>query len=186
MRKKFIGLAMAGMLFGMNGTACATLIVQGTVNYAGAERMLIYDSDQDITWLDYSHGGEMWRDQNGWAETDLTFNIGSITYTDWRQPEFGELMHLFSADHAWQEPESPFQNLLLTEYWSGSEASYAPGHFYCITGNGGYGIAGEDYIKLGLAVIDGRISQPVPEPATMLLLSTGIASLVGTRLKRKK
>lgn len=48
-----------------------------------------------------------------------------------------------------------------------------------ITDNDGVNTLAVDHLQYGVAA-------PVPEPATMLLLGTGIAGLASTRLKRKK
>ncbi len=62
------------------GAARATLITESvTVNYSGAERNLIYDTDLDITWLDYSNDNDTWDNQVAWAG-GLSFDIGGITY----------------------------------------------------------------------------------------------------------
>jgi len=46
---------------------------------------LIYDSDFDITWYDYSHAVDTWQNQMDWASA-LTVNFEGIDYSDWRLP----------------------------------------------------------------------------------------------------
>ena len=66
-------------------TAQASLTLQGSVIYDGAARNLIYDSDLNLTWLDYSHGLASWSNQVTWASgLSLTFN--GTTFDDWRLP----------------------------------------------------------------------------------------------------
>ncbi|NOZ69462.1 MAG: DUF1566 domain-containing protein [Deferribacteres bacterium] len=46
---------------------------------------LIYDTDLDITWYDYSSDPDTWQSQAEWADT-LSVTFGINTYTDWRLP----------------------------------------------------------------------------------------------------
>ena len=84
-----------------------------------------------------------------------------------------------------------FQNLLTGQwdwYWSGTERGERLDYawdFY-IT----YGYQGDHpkrYYGSGLAIRSGEVSTaPIPEPTTILLFGTGIAGLVGSRLRRRK
>ena len=62
-------------------TAHAALVNRGTdIN----GNRLIYDSDLNITWYDYSNYAS-WQNQINWAST-LTVNFGGTIFDDWRLP----------------------------------------------------------------------------------------------------
>jgi len=46
---------------------------------------LIYDSDLDVTWYDYTNSHDTWQNQINWA-SGLTVNFGDNIYDDWRLP----------------------------------------------------------------------------------------------------
>ena len=46
---------------------------------------LIYDSDLDLTWYDYTNGVDSWQNQLNWASS-LDIYFDGIHYTDWRLP----------------------------------------------------------------------------------------------------
>ncbi len=80
MRKLILVIAI--LLFS-SSVANATLINRG-MDTAG--NRLIYDTDLDITWYDFSKTMDTWDNQVAWA-TGLSVTHGSNTYTDWRLPE---------------------------------------------------------------------------------------------------
>ncbi len=84
-RALLAGVTICAMMIGMTVTANATLIVDGRVNYAGADRQLIYDTDLNITWLDYTSEGMNWAPQKAWAD-NLSLTINGIVFDDWRLP----------------------------------------------------------------------------------------------------
>ena len=60
------------------------LIGQGTSTHGTYN--LIYDTDLDITWYDYTTSTEAyWQEQMDWA-AGLSVTFGNNTYTDWRLP----------------------------------------------------------------------------------------------------
>lgn len=81
-----------------------------------------------------------------------------------------------------------FDNLIARWYWSGTEC--APNSDSAWDFNM---TSGEQYNRYkttyyyGLALLSGQVSaaDPVPEPATLLLISTGIAGFAGYRRKRR-
>lgn len=72
-------LAMV-MLFSMQ--AHADLYIRGTDDLGNR---LIYDSDFNITWYDYTRNYDYWDDQMAWASS-LAVNSGGNILTGWRLP----------------------------------------------------------------------------------------------------
>ncbi|MBI5055944.1 MAG: hypothetical protein HZB61_04940 [Nitrospirae bacterium] len=62
--------------------AQAALQVRGTDNLGN---QLIYDSDLNITWYDYTNYLDTWQNQINWASV-LTVDFGGNIYDDWRLP----------------------------------------------------------------------------------------------------
>jgi len=98
MRKKLLaGLVLVLFVFGLTGTAGASLVTIGTATYGGADYKLIWDNDNNgnsIVWLDYTNAGADWSTQTTWAaglNGNLTYHIDA-TYTvtwdsAWRLPD---------------------------------------------------------------------------------------------------
>ena len=130
-------------------------------------------------------------------------NDGDYSYTSGYNLANSEMGHLFytelgnlgywAIDGSFPQPgwgldhTGDFDNLVAAWYWSGTE--YADDSDFAWQFHMGVGYQNWDGTGLydGLAVRSGQISaaDPVPEPATMLLFSTGLAGLAALKRKRK-
>ncbi len=121
--------------------------------------------------------------------------LGRLGYRD----TFGNIQ----SEYGSSQNDRQFYNLVPSWYWSGTEYTNIPGYAWAFylgynrpIGNGGYGDQGSGYqdwyyqgsLGYGLALRSGQVSvaDPVPEPATILLLGTGIAGLAGGNRRRRK
>lgn len=82
MKRIFISVFVIALLLGFSMQAHAVLQNLGTDSLGNR---LIYDTDLDITWYDYTNAGDSWSNQVAWASS-LSVTFGTITYTDWRLP----------------------------------------------------------------------------------------------------
>ena len=84
------------ILISCSVTAYADLFNRGTDD---AGNRLIYDSDLNITWYDYTNSFDTWQNQVGWAST-LSVSGGSLleTYDNWRLPASLEAPWFFGFD----------------------------------------------------------------------------------------
>lgn len=82
MKKLLIFLFAFTMGLGSSLQAHAGLFNRGTDS---SGNQLIYDSNFNITWYDYTQTSDTWQNQMNWASA-LTVDFGGSTYDDWRLP----------------------------------------------------------------------------------------------------
>jgi hypothetical protein len=77
------------------GQANAALINRGTDSLGNR---LIYDTDLDVTWYDFSNAGNTWQNQMDWASS-LVVIFNSVPITGWRLPATvdGRMVHDYTG-----------------------------------------------------------------------------------------
>ena len=198
MRKITIILTMVIGL-AVSGSAKATLIDRGSG--------LIYDSDQDITWLKNANlAGTTfnWQGAVDWAD-DLVFGgfddwrlpitvqpdttcSGQVTYSGFPTQGFGvgctgsEMGRLFNVDGISSASQGLFTDVQSGQwYWSGTLFAPDPdnGAWNFLFDLGDQSTGGKaGAVNFAWAVRPGDVlATPTPEPSTILLLASGLAGL---------
>ncbi|MDY6990728.1 MAG: DUF1566 domain-containing protein [Thermodesulfobacteriota bacterium] len=189
---------LMALVFGVVASANAALVDRG-----GG---LIYDPDFDITWLQDTNYAQTsgydsddvmtWYEAMAWAE-DLEF----AGYDDWRLPDAhnsdgsgpdlgynvtdSELGHIYYTElgnsaYGPLENTGPFQNLTtVDDYWTRTEQSVPLVWVFDFDGGHQFYL-GKGATNHAWAVRDGD-SWPVPIPAAVWLLSSGLIGLVGIK-----
>lgn len=205
MKKVFMFLFVFVVLLVFSLQAYAELILRGTdIN----GNRLIYDTDFNITWYDYTKSVDYWQNQMNWADA-LSVTFGSNTYTDWRLPatitqdcegynctnsemghlyytELGNVSYTYSSSSYGLSNKGDFQKLLSNSYWSGTEYAantVAAGYFGNYLGDQGFD---NKYLwRYAIAVRPGDVAV-VPEPVSMILFGIGGVVLGARRIMKRQ
>lgn len=99
-KKYWVGMTVLGLMaLGLSGPAHADLELSGMAtmhNVAGSYK-LIYDTDLDITWLDYRQEKAAWSSQQSWA-ANLSLTVNGVTYDNWRLPASADGAFVYGTD----------------------------------------------------------------------------------------
>ncbi len=213
MKRILFSLLVLLVTFALVTPAHALMINRGTGVSTHGSYNLIYDTDFDITWYDFSRALQInttgnWTFQNNWADA-LTVNFGGVDYDDWRLPTAfnsngsgpgagtdvtdSEMGHLYYTElgntaGGGLANTGDFQDLQSDFfYWSGTETSFVTSawHFNFSTGNQNHANKEQIITTYALAVRSGDVAA-VPEPTTVALLGIGLAGMVAYGVKRRR
>jgi len=208
MKKRIAILAI--LFIAISFQANAELFNRGTDSLGNR---LIYDSDLNITWYDYTHWGNggwgqsgTWQYHTDWAST-LSVNFNGEVYDDWRLPltfddscmtyncinsELGNLFYIELGNKAYPNQgfglsnTGDFQQLYEGPYWSATEySSNVDQVWYFDTYWGDQHVNFKNGGMYAIAVRSGDVTV-VPEPISSTLFLIGAGVLAGRRYFRKK
>ncbi len=94
MKKIFFILSAVVIVSGFSMQAHAALYNRGTDSLGN---QLIYDSDLNITWYDYTKSYDTWQPQMDWASA-LTVNFGGTILSGWHLPTTVDGPYVFGYD----------------------------------------------------------------------------------------
>ena len=152
----------------------ATLRYQWLVNGQGSYSAILSGTKSDIpqtyhyddnSWLSTHHSwsGSEVIESNTWLYTEVKFNETGYDYTV-SYSGYGGNDFLFGT-RAYNNGSTTWNNLADAHFWFRLVDNYRPNVYFEVA---------EAYIT------------PVPIPATILLFGSGVAALVGSRIRRKK
>jgi hypothetical protein len=148
MRSSISFLLVIAVVFILSPQAYATLILRGEGTSVHGTYRLIYDSDLDITWYDYTILPDTWLSQVNWASA-LSVNFGGNVYTDWRLPTTVDGLYVYGTDGTTTGglniPSSEMEHLYYTElgndgYYdtSGNPTGCNNSSPFCLTNTGDF------------------------------------------------
>ena len=134
MKKTIFFLISMIVVIGLGITSRADLILRGEDNIG---HNLVYDTDLDITWYDYSHLAPEYEDAVNWAD-QLSVRVGTIEFTDWRLPALLEVKDSNSGSRHHSEVEHLYlfelENYQVLHPWTfpgkWRDFDYLPGGHY--------------------------------------------------------
>ncbi len=138
--KRIIIILAILILFAGTAHADLTLLGQGTSTY-GTYR-LIYDTDFDITWYDYSKGAQSWYNQVNWA-SGLSVDFGGAILDDWHLPRTVynasfPLSYDGTTTYGYNNTSSDMGHLFYTELGNQGYYNTSGGELGCPWVNGWY------------------------------------------------
>lgn len=210
---KGIAALLIAVMFvlGFSSQANATLIVRGTDTLGN---QLVYDTDFNTTWYDFTNASDSWQNQMNWASA-LTVDFGGLI-GGWRLPTSlnrdgtgpctsynctdSEMGHLDYTELGVPRPfgssdftdgltgeARSFLNLTPSIYWSSTEVDSGNAWAYDFNAHN-QGINNKtQFPRLAMAVHDGDVAAAkIPEPATLLIFGSGVLALIGLGRRTKR
>ncbi|MFC1523353.1 PEP-CTERM sorting domain-containing protein [Thermodesulfobacteriota bacterium] len=196
MIRKFVtGLAIGLLLIGMAGMANATLL-----DFEGAPTGALSGNE-------YSHLGVLFHSEGGLGvrEHNFSYHVSEVlTSNNWSNPLHIDFVNPLNQNEDWTVTSVSMENHFSEDYWivtaydllenlldtqivnyQATTISFSGiGNIHSIILDASQTAFGMDNLDFdGLAA---PTPAPVPEPTTMLLFSTGLASLVGIRIRHQK